>query len=280
MQSLRDLRATDAPEVAAALAFYALLSLFPLLLAGAAIASYAVEPAWAVARITDLLGAFVPRGEVEVEAIVGAAVAQRRRVGLLSILVLLASGRRVLGVLAKALNRVSDVDERREGWLRRAAVELALLAGIGGLFGLALSADRLLGPLRHDPGRLAGPEWATTAAAAALRALLLLTTFFLVYTFVPRGERNRRAALLGAGAATLLFLAARALFLVGVGRLWGGLGLIYGPLAVAAVLLLWAWYVALITLFGGALASHAKVMVAEGGSGAAARRRHVGRDAG
>ncbi len=278
MQSLRDLRATDAPEVAAALAFYALLSLFPLLLAGAAIASYAVEPAWAVARITDLLGEFVPRGEVEVEAIVGAAVAQRRRVGLLSILVLLASGRRVLGALAKALNRVSDVDERRERWLRRAAVELALLAGIGGLFGLALSADRLLGPLRHDPGRLAGPGWATTAAA--LRALLLLATFFLVYTFVPRGERNRRAALLGAGAATLLFLAARALFLFGVGRLWSGLGLIYGPLAVAAVLLLWAWYVALITLFGGALASHAKVMVAEGGSGAAARRRHVGRDAG
>ena len=277
MQSLRDLRATDAPEVAAALAFYALLSLFPLLLAGAAIASYAVEPAWAVARITDLLGEFVPRGEVEVEAIVGAAIAQRRRVGLLSILVLLASGRRVLGALAKALNRVSDVDERRERWLRRVAVELALLAGIGGLFGLALSADRLLGPLRHDPGRLAGPGW---AAATALRALLLLATFFLVYTFVPRGERNRRAALLGAGAATALFLAARALFLVGVGRLWGGLGLIYGPLAVAAVLLLWAWYVALITLFGGALASHAKVMVAEGGSGAAARRRHVGRDAG
>ena len=275
-QSLRDLRATDAPEVAAALAFYALLSLFPLLLAGAAAASWFVEPAWAVARIAHLLGEFVPSGEVEVEAIVGGAIAERGRVGLLSVVVLLVSGRRVLGALAKALDRVSDVDERRGGLLRRVAVELAMLLGVAALFALALSSGPLLALLwRTGEGAPWPARTASTAAQEGARGALLLATFFLVYYFVPRGERDKRAALAGAAAAVLLFLLARALFLLWVDRLWGSVSLVYGPLAVGAVLLLWAWYAALITLFGGSLASHVKVMLVEGRSAAEAGRRHT-----
>lgn len=270
-QSVRDLRAIGALELAAALAFYGLVSLFPLLLAGAVVATWFADPAWAVERITDLLGAFVPRGEVEVEEIVDDAVAERGRVGLLSVLVLVLSGRRVLGALTSALNRVSDVDERSDSVARRAIVELVLLAGLAGLFGLALSAGPLLAPFEGVAG------WAGTETA--LRALLLLATFSVIYAVVPRGARDRRAVLVGAGAATALFLLARWLFLLWVGRLWESLSLIYGPLAVAAMLLLWAWYVALITLFGGALASHAKVMVFEGQSAAAARQRHLAGEA-
>jgi len=275
-QALLDLRAGGAPEVAAALAFYALVSLFPLLLAGAAIASFFVEPAWAVDRITDLLGEFLPRGEIEVEEIVTAALAERGRVGLISVVVLLVSGRRVLGALAGALNRVSDVDHRRGSFWRQVGVELAMLGGVGALFGLALSSGPLLGLLRGALGGDEAPaDWVWGGALAVLRALLLLATFYVVYVYVPRGERSRRAALVGAAAATLLFLVARQLFLFWVDRLWGNFSLIYGPLAVGAVLLLWAWYVALITLFGGALASHVKVMVVEGRSAAEAARRHL-----
>ena len=277
VQSLRDLRSTDAPEVAAALAFYALISLFPLLLAGAAVASWFVVPAWAVARITHLLGEFLPSGEVEVEAIVGGAMAQRGEVGLISVLVLLVSGRRVLGALTRALNRVSDVDERRDDLLRRAAVELAMLAGVGALFGLALSSGPMLALLWQAADDAPWPERAASSGAlAAVRGLLLAATFFLVYYFVPRGERDARAALAGAAAAAVLFLVARGAFLLSVDRLWGNFSLVYGPLAVGAVLLLWAWYAALITLFGGSLASHAKVMRVEGRSAAEAGRRHVG----
>lgn len=276
-QSLRDLAATDAPEVAAALAFYALVSLFPLLLSSAVVASFVVEPTWAVTRITDLLGEFVPSGAVEVEAIVTGALAQRGRVGLISFVVLLASGRRVLGALTRALNRVSDVDERRDPFLRRIAVEAALLVGIGAVFGLAISARPLLGPLEEAGGSGSlGARIAATAVLEALRAGLLLGIFFLVYVVVPRGARDGRAALLGAAAATGLFLVARPLFLFWIGTFWDSLNLIYGPLAVGAALLFWSWYVALIALFGGSLASHAKVMAIEGRGAAEAARRHGG----
>ena len=277
VQSVLDLRATHALEWAAALAFYALLSLFPLLLAGAALAAYVADAGWAVERVTHLLGQFIPRGEVEVERIVAAAATERRRVGLLSVVVLLATGRRVLGVLTTALNLVSDVDERRDNILRRVSVELALLTGLGGLFALALSAGPLLDLLWSALGELPGPDSALVGVVpVVVRALLLLATFGLVYAVVPRGPRDRRAVLVGATAATLLYLIAHAGFLLSLRWVWDNLSLIYGPLATAAVLLLWAWYVGLITLFGASLASHSKAMLLEGRSPAEAAQRHLG----
>ena len=161
---------------------------------------------------------------------------------------------------------------------RRALVELVLLLGIGALFVLALAAGPLLDVLWRAAGAAPGPRGpAVWAAVAVVRVLLLVATFYAVYAVVPHGERGRRAALVGAGAAACLFLVARAGFLAVLGRLWASFDLLYGPLAVAAVLLLWAWYVGLIVLFGGSLASHAKVMLAEGRSAAEAERRHVAR---
>jgi uncharacterized BrkB/YihY/UPF0761 family membrane protein len=92
---------------------------------------------------------------------------------------------------------------------------------------------------------------------------------------VPHGERDARAALTGALAATILVLVIRAIFLGILDRLWASFSLIYGPLALAALLLTWSWILGLIILFGGSLASHVKVMVVEGRSAQEAERRHV-----
>ena len=273
-QASRDVWANNLMELAAALAFYALLSLFPLLLAGAALAAYVVEPAWAVARLTSLLEAFVPTGVVDVEPIVTAAIEKRRRVGLIAILAWVFAGRRILGALVTALNQVSDVDQQEETWRRRFLIEALLLAGLGSLLVAALSAGTLLG-LFWEAARGEAQPMQVAVATGILHALLLLAAFYVLYAVVPRGERNRGAALAGAVVATVLFLAARALFLGVVDVIWASFDLVYGPLALGALLLLWAWYVALVVLFGGSLASHAKVMLVEGHSAAEAERRHV-----
>jgi hypothetical protein len=75
--------------------------------------------------------------------------------------------------------------------------------------------------------------------------------------------------------ATGLVLAARAIFLATLDRLWASFALIYGPLALAALLLTWGRFLGLILLFGGSLASHVKVMVIEGWSAQEAERCHV-----
>ncbi len=71
----------------------------------------------------------------------------------------------------------------------------------------------------------------------------------------------------------LLTLAARPLFLTYVGRL-ASYSHIYGWLAIGIILLVWTEIVAIITLFGGELASHIQMMAYEGLSGAEVSRRH------
>ena len=92
----------------------------------------------------------------------------------------------------------------------------------------------------------------------------IMATFVLVYAFVPHDTRLRRAVFIGAGTAATLFLIAQAMFNVMAGRIWDTLGLLYGPLARAALLLSWIWYVAVITLACGGFASHIKMMLLEG----------------
>lgn len=262
LQTGRDLWANHALEWAAALAFYGLLSFLPLLLAAAAIAAYLVEPEWAIDWMTMLTEAVLPADVVDTERLVTLAIDNQGRVGIVGILAWLFGGRRILGALITALDLVSDVDEQRETAGRRLLVESALLLGLGGLVVLTL----MVGPRLAPPG---------SAAASLATVLLLLGGFYVLYTVVPLGARGRGAALIGAAAATVLFLAARTLFVTFLDWIWASVDLIYGPLAIAAVLLLWGWYAGLVVLFGGSLASHVKVMRDEGGSANEARLRHV-----
>jgi YihY family inner membrane protein len=262
-------------EWAAALACYAVLSVFPLLLAGAAVASYMVSPAVVTARLSAVVEGVLPPGVIDLDPIVAAAIAARVQVGLFVIVVWLLAGRRILGELVTALDRVSDVDARQETIQRRALVELVALAGIGVLFLVALVARSLLGLLWEAVWGTPVTTPVLWAVGATVHALLLTGVFFALYTVVPHGERNTRAALIGAIAATGLVLVARAIFVAVLDLLWASFSLIYGPLALPALLLTWGWILGLITLFGGSLASHVKVMLIEGRSAVEAEQRHV-----
>lgn len=274
-QTSRDVWAGQAMEWAAALAFYGVLSVFPLLLAGAAAASYLISPSVVSARLSVFVESLFPAGVVDIDPIVSTAIEVRGQVGLSVIVLWLLGGRRILGALVTALDRVSDVDARHETVQRRALVELIVMAGIGLLFLVALLARPLLGFVWEAVwGTGASTPWRWTAGAA-VHVLLLVAAFFALYTIVPRGERNSRAAVIGALAATGLILVVRAIFMAVLDRLWASFALIYGPLTLAALLLTWGWLLGLIILFEGSLASHVKVMVIEGRSASEAEWRHV-----
>ncbi len=66
VQSARDLWSSSAAEWSAAIAFYAVLSLFPLLILGMVLASYVADGNWATREATRLLGEFIPRGQEEI----------------------------------------------------------------------------------------------------------------------------------------------------------------------------------------------------------------------
>lgn len=261
---------------AASLAFYAVLSVFPLLLIAIILLSYLTDPQGVSERAVSFLGEFLPGGEDQIGAIVKDAVAYRGRVGLFSALTFLYTGRRVLGALRRGLNHVSDVDSEEEDAKRALAVELALFVGFVALAGLATASGLLVRALWEVLWALPGPDSSLFfIVKATVRGIFLFAIFALVFATVPRGDRRWRAVAVGALFATVAFLVAQGVFRLVLGGVWQNMNIAYGQIALAALLMTWAWIVALITLAGGGLASHVKVLLLEDAASAESRERHT-----
>ncbi|MFN3652542.1 MAG: YihY/virulence factor BrkB family protein [Armatimonadota bacterium] len=274
--SVKDLATDNGPHWAAALSYYALLSIFPMLLAIVSIASYFVDPQWAVGQATGLLGEFLPEGRELVEETVRALMEDRGPASILSILALLWTGSRVFRALTLALNIAYDTEETY-GFGKRILMELAMMLTLGVLFVLALASGPLLRLLGRALGALPGERgFAFGLITAAVPAVLLLAALFLIYRFVPRTRTEWKSALTGALAATGLFMLARPLFGYYVQE-FAGYSLVYGSLSIVIVLLVWAWLGAMIVILGGEIASHVQMIVIEGKSPEEVKRRHEAR---
>lgn len=176
----------------------------------------------------------------------------------------------------RGLNHVSDVDPEEDDPGRRIAVELALFVGLLGLAGLAMASTMLVNALWEVLWAIPGPDQLMfQITKTTVRGIFLFGLFLLVFQAVPKGERRWRAAAVGALAATIAFLVAQGVFRMVLGDVWQNMTLAYGQIALAALLLTWAWIVAVITLAGGGLASHVKVMMIEDAGASRSHALHV-----
>lgn len=274
-QAVKDFMHDSGPQWAAAIAYYSLLSAFPLLLAIASIAAFFVDPQWAIEQATSFLDEFLPQGAGQVESVVQGAIEARGSVSVLSILSLLWTGSRVFGVVTKGLNIAFNVEETY-GFFKRILVELAMLLTVGLLFILALSSRAIVGLLTGVIQVLPAEGFIYQLVTELVPAVLLLLAFFLTYKFIPRRNVDWRAALLGAGLATSLFIVARPLFTFYLRR-FANYNLIYGSLAIVIILVLWAWIVSAILLLGGEIVSHVQRMILEGQTPEEVERQHLRR---
>jgi membrane protein len=273
VQSSKDLMRDNAPQWAAAISYYGLLSVFPLMLALASIGSIFVSQDWVVEQGAQILGGFLPDGEHEVERIISEVLQARGGIGFVSIVFLLWSGSRVFGVLTRALNIAYDVDEMY-GFFHRTLIELLMLFSIGLLFVAALVSRVVIGAILINSGISASEQGVMfNFAIAALPIGFLFITFFLMYLFVPRRKVSWKAALVGTSFTTTAFAVGRPAF-------WWYLNsfadyeLVYGSIAVMVVLVFWAWLVSLFILIGGEITGHVQDIVIEGKSPDEVARAH------
>ena len=275
VQAVKDLAQDNVPQWAAAVAYYSLLSAFPLLLAAVAISAYFVPPGWVVDHLARLLSTYVPQGSARITQVVQNAMGARGTVGVLSILALLWSGTRVFSTVTQALNVAYDVDEPYGFW-KRLLIQLVMLLTIGVIFILALATPPVLAALSGVVPGLPANGFLYAALTWLIPTALLLAGFTLTYRYVPRYGSAWSAALVGGVLATILFLIARPLFTYYLGQ-FAHYNLIYGSLAVVVVMVLWAWIVALILLTCGEIASHVQSMILKGESAGEVNREHAAR---
>ena len=233
----------DGLSWAAAIAFWLVLSLPPLLIALTTISTSLLGAETARDLVADQVAAHLPTGSGLIEQIVDAELPLFGTASLGSLAFLLFSGSRVFGALARAINVMWHHVES-DGLLRRLVIRVVLLLFVGGLvIASALLQLGLLGAA-DDIGPLAD-----IVARLVLPTALVLAGLTLTYRLIPADGPTWSTALTGALVATGLLRLAQAGFAFLLATVLE-FDQAYGPLAGVAVLMIWAVAACAVVLIG------------------------------
>lgn len=242
--------------IAAGVAFYWFLAIFPALAAAVSIYALAADPAQLQQQI-DTLGTVLPPEAYRIIQTQLTTLVQHSggALGLgmiFGILLTIWSANKGMKALITALNIVYDEQERR-GFIKLNALSLlftfcAILLGLVAI-SLVIAVPAVIG--------LAGISGTLQALLTYLRWPLLgvFLTFglTLAYRFFPdRDSPKWRWVSWGSISATLLWLAGSVLFSLYVAN-FGSFGKTYGSMGAVAILLLWFYLTAYVILLGAEL---------------------------
>lgn len=251
--TFQDFSKDNGPQWAAALSYYTLMSIFPLMLAALSVAALFVDPKWAVDQALSATSNFLPSGQDMIRSTVEGVFASRGPATVISILLLLWSGSQIFGVTTQALNIAFDTDEQLN-FIMRVLIQLGTAVTLGLLLLLALVSSTVIGIawLIINPSNQL--PVIRDVLQFAVQGVLLLLVFFLAYRYLPRTEVHSRSAWTGALFAAVLFLVLRPGFSFYISR-FSNYNLVYGALAGLIILVFWAYISASIFLLGGQLAA-------------------------
>ncbi|MCQ4161239.1 YihY/virulence factor BrkB family protein [Roseomonas sp. GC11] len=244
----------DALSRGAAIAFYTVTSLAPVLLIAIAIAgSVFGEEAARGAIVGQLGGLMGPAGAEMVQGIILSA--SNPKSGLLAslfglaTLLLTASG--VFGEIQASLNRIWRTEPRTSlsHLLRARAASLGLVAALGFLLLVSLVVSAALAALGHAlDGRLPAVAVAVRLGNAVMSFALVALLFAAIYKILPDRKLEWRDVAVGALATTLMFNLGKTLIGLYLGS--SAIGSTYGAAGSAVIVLLWIYYSAQIFLLG------------------------------
>ena len=249
--------ADHAPSMGAALAYYTIFSIAPLLLIAIAVAglAFGVEAARGevVAQLQGLMGESAARA---IERMVESA--NKPGTGAVSTLIgtalLLVGATTVFGELQDALDRIWRAPARKRNsglwsFLRARLLSFGLILALGFLilvsllFGAAMAAlGRRLGPVFE------GWEFAAQAINFVVSFVMVTGLFALIYKVMPRVHVAWRDVWIGSTVTAALFTVGKLLIGLYIGK--SGITSVFGAAGSVAVLLLWVYFSAQIFLLG------------------------------
>jgi membrane protein len=254
-------RRHEMTDVAAALTYYAMMSLFPAIVLATSLFSL-IGDEQTVTRAVDYLarqGADVNTQNAiraVMDKIVRASGGAVSFALVLSLLIALYSASAAFGASGRALNRVYDVAEDR-GFVGRKLNDVGITLALVVLLLVVLSALFLGGGFAEDLlgsiglGSTASTIWSVVRWPVALGGMLM--AYALIYAYAPDVE-PRRLRWISPGAVTgvAIWIVASIGFGIYI-RNFSTYGAAYGAAGAVIVLLLWLWLSSCAFLFGAEL---------------------------
>ena len=247
-----------APQLGAALAYYTVFSLAPLILVLLAIVGllFRNDPGGAWNKITEQMSYFLDKSAVEVVQNIAQKAAQPNKsllATIIGILLALFGASGVFGQLQDALNTIWGVRAKPGagiwGFLRSRFLSFALVGGVCFLLLVSLTLESVLKGFSHYiQGVLPGGIVIAIAVYWIFDLAVVILLFAIIFKFLPDAKIRWRDVWIGAAITAIFFAIGK--WALGLYLGSGSAASAYGAASSLITLLLWVYYSSQILLFG------------------------------
>jgi membrane protein len=264
-RSVQEFFDDDCTQMAAAISYYVLFSLFPLLIFLVGVLGLVLQNSDIQQNLIDAVLDFVPltedKGRDEVsEAVRGVTGVGSGALGVFGLIGMAWSGSNMFGVIRRSINTAYDIEHRRP-FVQQKLLDLTMVIGLGLFFLTSVSATAFLRTVRQfssdmavlgDAAERAGFIW--DAASYLIPLGLSILAFTMLYWVVPATKVRPRDVWPGALIAAILFEATKVGFAFYLEN-FSNYDIVYGSLGAVAAFLFWVYLSAMLMLFGAEVAS-------------------------
>jgi membrane protein len=255
-QAFSDFVDDYALRLSAALAYYSIFSLAPLLIITLGIAGLFLDDEAATGQIyTQLAGYVGPKSAAVLQAMVESASKPKTGViaTVLGSIALLFGASGVLGQLKDALNTIWEVKQKKGAgvvfFIRTKFLNFGMVLVIGLLLLVSLVMSTFLATLNQNFSEaLHLPAWVWTILGFLVSFAVEVALFALLFKVLPDAKIRWRDVWWGAGITAVLFELGKWGLSWYLGR--EGADDAYGPAGAVVLLILWVYYASCILLYG------------------------------
>src|SRR5215207_2934235 len=255
-RTLTEFKEDELNHWAAALTYYAVLSLFPALLVMVSLVGLIANPATVTKFLTDVISSLGPSSAVETfREPIESVTSNRGTAGIMAIVGVVAalwSASGFVGAFTEASNSIYEVEEGRPFWKLK---PLQLLVTLVCITLVAITALALVvsGPLADAVGSAIGlSDVAVTAwqfGKWPVMLVLVLVILHVLYYAAPNAQVKRRWISGGTVLTLVVWILASVGFAFYVAN-FGSYNETYGSLGGVVVFLLWLWITNIAVLLG------------------------------
>jgi membrane protein len=255
-RSFDDWNDDDAPRLGAALAFYTILSISPLVILIVAIVSLVFDRSSAQAHLLSQVQSLIgPDGRNAVEAML--ASGQKTSSGIVATIAGLATlafgATGVFGELRSALNTIWEVEPNTNsgvwGMLRERFFSLGMVISVGFVLLVSLLASAGLDAMaKFFGGMLPIPAFVLGSVNFLVSLVGIAVLFGFILKYVPETKVEWDDVRVGGTATALLFTIGKSLLGLYLGK--ASPGSAYGAAGSLVVMVIWVYYSAQIFFFG------------------------------
>jgi membrane protein len=247
----------DPFQLAAALSYYTLFSLAPLLVISIAVAGFFFEREAAHNQIVQTIQGLIGRESAEAVQTMILYAGNKPETGMFSTIVggivLLFGAGGVVGQLQTSLNKIWQVEVQSDSglhdFIRKRFISFAMVLGVGFLLLVSLAVSALITAFSRFLGGLVGEAAFIAHLLDMVVSFGFVTVLFaMIYKFLPDIEIDWKDVWIGAALTSVLFTLGK--FLIGFYLGNSGITSIYGAAGSLITILLWVYYSALIFFLG------------------------------